>query len=334
MNAPRTLVESFDSVPLWLSARQAHQGAPHFAVGASDVPAILGRSSFRGPWDVWTDHHGPAHDDLADEDDVRTRGHLIEPVLVEHYRQATGRDIDASLLVVSDPLHPWRRVSTDAIIQGERVVECKTFSFQARGEWSSSDVLEPVPVRDAVLQGLIPEGYSLQCIYQAAVADVPVVDLVAAQCSTRRLRAVTSSGSVLEPVWVLESDPVVVSVFVPAETRAWMLDTITAWRERHLVGGEAPDPDGSAAQVRAYAHRMLPGHFPATAEIRQAAADLARARAATKASKADEKAAKGRVLALLGEQTVAFEPDQPKTFVARARQTKRALMVDAVDTLS
>lgn len=330
MSAPRVIIEKFADVDLWRAARESHQGAPLFAIGASDVPAILGHSGFRGPWDVWTDHHGPRHDDPADADDVRSRGHAVEPMLMDHYRTATGRDIDDGLLVVSREDIPWARVSTDALLRGDRVVEGKTYSYQKADEWAKDDHLAPVPVKTAVQKGLIPDGYSWQVVFQAAVADVPVVDLVAVKSSVRRLRGVTASGEVVaEPLWILESDPVIVSVEVAASQRRWIVDTIGEWRERYLVRGEQPDPDGSKAQIRAYRHRMGPGAMPAWDEIREASATLARIRAQAKALKDADAAAKGRILALLGENSSAVEPDDPETWVCRARKTKRGLTIDA-----
>ena len=330
MPTPRTIVERFADVPTWLATRTGHQSAPGYAVGASDVPAILGRSTFRGPWDVWTDHHGPRHDDPADDDDVRSRGHALEPFIMDAYRERTGREIDDGLLVLHRDDVPWFRVSTDALIPGDRVVEGKTFSHMKRGEWAREDYVEPVPVKLAVRKGLIPDSYSWQVVAQAAVAQVAVVDLVGVLTSLKRCRAVLASGEVVaEPAWIVEAPPVVVSVEVAPVQAAWLVDTIGEWRERHLVQGVEPDPDGSKAQIRAYRQRMGPGAVPAWPAIREASAELARLRAEAKAIKAREADAKGRILALLGEDSQAVEPDDPKTYVCRARKTKRGLSIDA-----
>jgi len=333
VSAPRTIVERFSTVPSWLAARMGHQGAPGFAIGASDVPAILGRSSFRGSWDVWTDHHGPRHDDPADEDDVRSRGHAVEPFLMASYTEATGREVDDGLLVLSRDDLPWFRVSTDAYVPGERVIEGKTFSYMKRDEWAREHYLEPIPVKLAVEKGLIPDSYSWQVVAQAAVAQVAVVDLVGVLTSLKRCRAVLSSGEVVaEPAWIIEAPPVVVSVEVAPSQSAWLVDTVGEWRERHLVQGVEPDPDGSKAQIRAYRHRMGPGKVPAWPEIRAAASELAGLRAEKKEITAREVEAKGRILALLGENAEAVEPDDPKTYVCRARRTKRGLSIDARTT--
>jgi len=294
------------------------------------VPAILGYSGFRGPWDVWTDHHGPRHDDPADDDDVRSRGHAVEPFLMAAYTEATGREVDDGLLVLSRDDVPWFRVSTDAYVPGERVIEGKTFSYMKRDEWSREHYLEPIPVKLAVEKGLIPDSYSWQVVAQAAVAQVSIVDLVGVQTSLKRCRVVLSSGEVVsQPGWVIEAPPVVVSIEVAPSQRAWIIDTVGEWRERHLVQGVEPDPDGSKAQIRAYTHRMGPGKVPAWPEIRAAASTLAGLRAEKKELAAREKEAKGQILALLGEDSEAVEPDDPKTYVCRARKTKRGLSIDA-----
>jgi hypothetical protein len=330
VTAPAVIVERFDDVATWLAVRMSHQATPMFAIGASDVPAILGRSTFRGPWDVWTDHHGPRHDDPADEDDVRSRGHAVEPFLMAAYTEATGREVDDGLLVLSRDDVPWFRVSTDAYVPGDRVIEGKTYSYMKRDEWAGADHVDPVPVKVAVEKGLIPDSYSWQVVAQAAVADVALVDLVGVQVSLKRCRAVLASGEVVtEPAWIVEAPPVVVSVEVAASQRAWIVDTVGEWRERHLVQGIEPDPDGSKAQIRAYRQRMSPGAVPAWPEIRAAASDLVMARAASKEAKARETEAKGRILALLGEDTSAVEPDDPKAWICRARKTKRGLTIDA-----
>ena len=306
------------SVPLWLAARIGAQGSPLFALGASDIPAILGASNFRGPWDVYNDHHGPKHDDPADENDIRTRGHLVEPLLMRHYAKATGREINSSLLILADPDHPWRRVSTDAIIAGERVIEGKTFSHANKLGWSRRDMLEPTPIREAVIRGLIPDTYSYQVIFQAAVAGVPIVDMVAAQCSTSRMAAVASDGTVLDPVWVLEAKPFVVSVSVSPSIIRWLMDQVGEWRERHLIQGIEPDPDGSKAQVRRYVSRMGHGVFPANQDIREAASKLARLRVAKREAADAEKLAKGELVALFGQDSTACEPDNVRQWVAES----------------
>lgn len=342
----------------WLRLRSAGHGSPNYSIGASDVPSVMGMSTMRGQWDVWTDHMGPKHSDPLTDDDVRTRGHLFEPFLAAHYAEATGRKIDTSLLIVADPSNPWRKASTDALVGGDmqwqsafdsvggiqtgrwspsaeaRVVECKTFSFHARDKWARRDVVEPVSAHDAVAQGLVPEHYVTQCIWQALVCDVEFVDVVAVQCSTSRHPAVTAGGDLLEPVWVMEGRPFVVSLAIAPHVKSWLADKVDAWRNVHLVDGLQPDPDGSAAQMRAYKQRMSPGSVEASDDIRKAAADLARARARAKECKAEEKAAKGRIVSLLGDSTQAVEPEDHRKYVARTRVSSRGtLTIDAVDTL-
>jgi hypothetical protein len=318
----------------WLAERTAARGSPLYAIGASDVPAILGRSSFKGPWDLWREHHDVVKSDPADDDDVRTRGHVVEPYLMRSYSEITGRRVDARLLTIVDPENPWRRVSTDALIVGDRAIEGKTFSYQAGNEWAKHHWLDPVPVREAVIAGLVPDGYAYQTIFTAAVCKVNVVDIIGVQCSFNRRAMVLSTGETTSLGWVLEREPVIVSLYIQQGIIDWLLHTVTEWRERHLVNGEMPDPDGSAAHIQAYAGRQMPGCIPATPEMRAAAADLAQARAVTKGSKAREDAAKGTILDLLGEYHTAYDPGDRDAYVARARKTKRGMSIDAKDTLT
>jgi putative phage-type endonuclease len=116
------------NTPEWLAWRAT-------GIGASDVPAIVGESPYRSPWDVWAEKSGR----VIEEPDAETLerfaiGHLMEPALLRIHDLLTGRKARAGACY-RHPEIPWAITSLDGTAPVRRVVEAKwTNSEHWRGE--------------------------------------------------------------------------------------------------------------------------------------------------------------------------------------------------------
>lgn len=196
----------------WLRARR---------IGSSDVPALLGLSSHRGPWDVW---RRLVEGEVDDSDSpAAARGRLLEPVVLRRYVAATGRDVRPppphSLWTRDD----WASATPDAI-GTDLVVEAKT--DRRRDRWGEPGTIERwEPGAEAIVR---PE-YWAQVQHQLWVLDLQVADL-----------AVLLPGD----------DPLLPELRVyrlhrDEEAVAAMVERLSAWWARHVVGREPPELDGS-----------------------------------------------------------------------------------------
>jgi putative phage-type endonuclease len=134
---------------LWLTTAAAGRGdwlaARRTGIGGSDVPAILGTSPFRSPFDVWLDKTGREVDREAGE---RARwGSLLEDVVVRLWASAEQVRV-RRLGTVADPDAPWRVASLDrAILQpgtftAAALLEVKTTSQRAGEAADDTDLAD------------------------------------------------------------------------------------------------------------------------------------------------------------------------------------------------
>lgn len=194
-------------------------------VGSSDVPAILGLSPYKGPYDVWMRLQGRGLRDDPDED--MRRGTRWEPLVLAVYAGDTGR------LVRKPPAHAtwrhpevrWATASPDALVVDERrsgAVEAKTDRNTERS-WGQAGTIHRWD--DAAAQR-VRIDYALQSYWQAWVCDLAFVDL-----------------AVLLPYYELR----VYRMERDLELERALVARVSAWYERHVVGREPPPLDGSDA---------------------------------------------------------------------------------------
>lgn len=340
----------------WLEGRKS--GA-RFAIGGSTVAAVMGRSPWAGPWEVYCEHYCPEALPQRDEPgpgDVRTRGHVVEPWLVEQWAAATINDCDAGLLIVQHHEHKWARFSPDGVVYSDAgrivgVVECKTFSFRDRSCWADplTDAADqPIPAVDHIVQGdqlpaaveagTLPDKYLYQVLWAFVVTGCEWVDLVAAECGYQHVRtfilddgtAITSGG------WTVEQDrPVVIRITRPTTPVAdasdyadWTFRRVAEWRERHLVNGEEPDPDASEACKRAMLAKLRPGESEATADALEQASAYTAARDAEKAAKAEKARTANLLLAAMGDSHTILNADGGKVaYVLTDKRGRKSLRV-------
>jgi len=107
-------------------------------IGASDIPAVIGVSPYKTPYQLWAEKRGefkPAPLGAAAD-----RGILLEDSVAAWYEKETGRKTKKSNGIVRLKIAPWAMASLDRTIVGEPdgLLEIKT---SASPRWS----LYPVP---------------------------------------------------------------------------------------------------------------------------------------------------------------------------------------------
>lgn len=194
-------------------------------IGGSDAAAILGLSPWKSAMDVWLEKM-----DLATEvtDPSRTflltLGTELEPVIAKLYSQETGRQLYKPMAPYVHPKYPVLRGNPDRlVVDGLRGVELKTenqFTNQF-GEPGTDEV---------------PFHYLVQCAHYMAVCDYPVWDV-----------ALLRGGATFS-IYTIHRD---------LELEKDMREQLLAWWEKHIVGKEPPDVDGSGAW-KTYLRKKFP----------------------------------------------------------------------------
>lgn len=156
-------------------------------LGATDVVALVGLSSFASPWDVYREKTDPTFARTTSGLAARIGQHM-ESFILELYEERTGRDAYASD-TVAHPTHAWALATPDAVIPErakdviasadgepntwygplERLVEIKRPTIYTAHEWG----------HEAMGAEGAPPRYVVQCAWQMFVTGAPRCDLVA-----------------------------------------------------------------------------------------------------------------------------------------------------------
>ena len=217
-------------------------------IGSSDAAAILGLSPWRGPWDVWPGIVGLVERYRRTSDAAQTRGHRLEPLILQWYSDDYGIDLvpGPSLFGDSELLtrDGWAHDHPDAFEVGlagcradctaskcattcndwhpmrhVRAVEAKTLRW-FDSQWGS-------PGTDQV-----PIHYLTQCAHHRFVTGLPVV-LIAYATGSDELRAY--------------------DLDLPDRVVDRQAELLKAWHTAHVVEGKPPPLDGSDGCARTLA---------------------------------------------------------------------------------
>jgi putative phage-type endonuclease len=249
--------------PEWHAARA-------LSIGSSDLPVLVGLSSFKSEYELALEKAGqmPTEEAPAGGMDPREVGTLMEPVLLELYRRNTGRRARRVHRLIAHPDHPWATASLDAETIGEtpnRDVELK-HSYSIR--WS---------------QKTLPEEVEVQVMWQMGVSGYRAADVMA----------------------LVYGVPRVVPVDFDESYFADLLAIATSFRER-TAAGILPKPDGSESARHALSTRFPAddGTFlPTSLETAAIAAELRDAKGGFAAAKGRLGTAENAVRAVLGDAT-------------------------------
>ena len=221
-------LETYATREAWFAARTRG-----FRIGGSAVPRILLPEApyGHGPYSVWAEHHDPLPP--TEETEAQAWGHADEPLALALYAQRTGIQVEHTpdtLLV--HPEHPWVVCSPDGLVGEVGGAEVKHYDHPRWEEWAPSG---------AQWHGgpfFCGEYVALQACWSLLASNRLWWDAVVNLPSGRRY-----------------PDQRVYRFWRHEPTLADMLARVSAWRERHLVGGERPPYDSGDQHYEIVQHR-------------------------------------------------------------------------------
>lgn len=83
-------------------------------LGASDIPALLGLSTFQSPWSLWADKLDLLPHSEATE--AQERGQDLEVFIANRFRKASGLEVAGEQMRCVHPEHSWARATVDGIV--------------------------------------------------------------------------------------------------------------------------------------------------------------------------------------------------------------------------
>ena len=323
----------------WLVARETDAAAGF--IGSTTVAAILGWSTYAGPWDVWARVHAPdlvhMQNDTEDDDDdsILARGLAMEPLLWSEYRRKTGaRVVEPGHLRVYSGRYG---VSPDAFVEdperGWGVGESKTVMLR-HSHW--------VPREDTTIHGLggltawpMPRAYLSQCLVMCAATGLPFCDLWAAvviETDDPRCDISTDEFPAVRPHAIVRAARI--RVIPSPEDIGALNGRVGAWVKRHIIDGEPPPIDDSRV---CWLHSLGPD--PAArvdkAEATEAQADHIRAylegRDTRKAGECNRETARSRLIASMsphGLRSVYVRRDDGKRITATISRRGRLTITE------
>lgn len=227
----------------------------HRRIGSSEVPAILGLSTYARPSDVWDRlrrRNGPGDDEEVDlppdeeESEVQERGRRLEPYVLRRYEAATGIAVERTPPFVLYSRGEWGTATPDARASDEvDLVEAKTDRIRER--WGPAVEIERWHPRWG---DVVRRVHYLQVQHQLWVLDRRVADLAVL------LPSIEDPFRAELRVYRLHRDDRIVSALV---------ERLEEWWDTHVVRRIPPPPDGGEGLDRYHASIERKGRRPATA---------------------------------------------------------------------
>lgn len=180
-------------------------------IGGSDAGIILGLSKYRTPFELWLEKTGQV-DPVEIDNEAIYWGSEMENVVAKEFEKRTGKKVRRSNFMYSHPEYHFIRANVDRLVVGESaVLECKTASAWLANEWKDDE---------------IPATYLIQVQHYLGVTG-----------KEKGYIAVLIGGNRF--VWKeIKRDDELITMIFNAEKDFW---------ERHVIGGEPPELDGSSA---------------------------------------------------------------------------------------
>ena len=91
----------------WLRWRQK-------GIGGSDVAPILGISKWSSAVDIWLSKTNQKHDDCV-QNEAMIWGHILEPVIRNHFREITGKKVIEVHAILQSEEHPFMIADIDGL---------------------------------------------------------------------------------------------------------------------------------------------------------------------------------------------------------------------------
>jgi putative phage-type endonuclease len=277
----------------WLAARR--DGAD-YPVGGTTASALIGRSRWRGPWDVWAQYHA-AEGYQASEPDQATvaPGLWWEPRIAEWYRDHKDAEIWTPPAIVRHAILPWALASIDGIVmRGGEVGLLEIKTARSRDGWAP----DGAEAETATGAQVAPLDYLIQIYWYLGVTGLPWCDLV---------------------VMFGPQDMRTYRIHADRPFQAGLFRAVTAARTRHLVNAEPPPVDATAACLASLLAIDRTGETPATVEVLDAAAEYERVKAIRADAQKVEKGAKNILLAAMGDHVTHTVDDRRAVWLTGSR---------------
>lgn len=182
-------------------------------IGGSDVAPILGISKWTSSIDIWLSKTNQKHDNCV-QNEAMMWGHILEPIIRDHFREVTGRKVVEIHAILQNEEHPFMIADIDGLTTDDNgepaVLECKCVSEYKRSEWDNDS---------------IPIYYKTQVEHYLAVTGL----------STAYVAALIGGNSFI--IREVHADKEMQEMLVAIEADFW----------RKVVNLELPQPDASDA---------------------------------------------------------------------------------------
>jgi len=252
---------------VWLTWRQE-------GIGGSDVPGILGISSFSSPLRVYLDKTTPISDDTTEvQNEAMRQGHDLEEYCASRFEEATGKKVRRVNAIIQHPDHPFVIADLDRRVDGEdAILECKTTNAFNGKIYAANE---------------IPEVYQWQCHHYLLVTGAQTCYLAVLVLGTGFYH------------YTIERDEELLAYLLEKEKAFWAL----------VESGTPPDWDGSPA-ASDILKQKYPGHLPGVSvelseELARELADYSKTGELIKRLEIEREATKQRLLDRIGEAEFA-----------------------------
>jgi putative phage-type endonuclease len=206
-------------------------------IGGSDVAAILGLSPYAGPFDVWMEKLGKREADEGEtegEKKQKNRGNVLEPAVANWY----AAELDCAVAAIPQAMLPLRGEASWMTGSPDRMAIPSTLwdlSIEEVLESNEAWGMEAKTARSLDGWGesgtdIIPVYYMTQCVWYMAITKKARWDL-----------------AVYFPFY---DDFRWYTIKRDLSTENAIVKRVTEWRERHIVGQEMPEIDGSEGAAK------------------------------------------------------------------------------------
>ena len=134
-------------------------------IGASDAAACVGCNPWKSSIGLWAEKAGRVPPSEPSDKDAADMGRLLEPVVLERFRELTGFRVEGwpQTVIVQNDAYPWQLCTPDALIFGDEgpgLVQAKT-ARESEGGWDE-----------------VPIHYEIQVQHEMAVTGLAYAYLV------------------------------------------------------------------------------------------------------------------------------------------------------------
>lgn len=259
-------------------------------LGGSDIAAIIGLSPWRTPRDIYLDKKGLAEPEP--ETDAQYWGTTLEDIVAREYSKRTGRKIERCNVLFRHPEHPHLLGNLDRVVFDDpgkrpvvngklitsRILECKTASQYASGDWGE-------PGTDQ-----IPEYYKAQVQWYMGITGAQVCD-VAVLIGNRDFR-----------IYTVDRDDAVIAYLFAEGVKFW----------KEYIETDTMPPAVTLADIEAVHHGTHKARAFASQEIAQKVERYKEIDQQIKDLKAEQEPLKVAICDHIGDAVELVAPDARK----------------------